>query len=197
MRIKILMLPMIGLIASGILLAGCSENTPTIKDVVDKNANIPADPAVHRSNLETLTQRPQKTDLTKPLSPAIVNSPPTEREFGIPVYPDATLYKDETGVMGAVIQEGIKSVILETKDSQAKVTAFYRQEMSAATMTKEPVDGKTSVRLSEPTGKNGLRAVEITERDGKTRIHLTNVAEMAGLNSTLPILPQAGNLPPN
>ena len=197
MQMKFLVTPVIGLIVSGVLLTGCSEKTPSVGMTTDKNANVPADPSIHRSDLETLTQRPKETAPKKTLSSAIVNSPPTAREFGVPIYPAATLYKDETGIVSAVIHEGIKSVILETKDSQAKVMAFYRQEMPAATVTKEPVDGKPSVLLSEPTGKNGLRAVEITEKDGKTRIHLTNVAEMTGVSATPPALPQAGNPPPN
>ncbi len=195
MRIKFASRAILGLLASSALLAGCANNPSAL----NASGKLPADPAVDRSEVETLTKnKPVKSTVS--VSPA-ANPMPTESELGVPIYPDAKPYNDSTGVVSPMATEGMKMAILETKDSLDKVVAFYKGEMPQATLTKDVEEGQPLVRLSEPAGKGGLKAVSVTTKEGKTQIIVTNVAEMPTVKSnSVPApsgKPEAGNLPPH
>ncbi len=187
---------MLCLLASSALLTGCAGNQSTITP----SGKLPPDPAVDRSDVETLTKAPPtKPTVTAP--PAATNPMPTASELGVPIYPDAKPYKDSTGIISPMATDGMKMAILETQDAAEKVVAFYKQEMPNATVTKDVEDGQPLVRFSEPAGKSGLRAVSVGIKEGKTQIILTNVAENPSLKSDAATPPapksEAGNLPPH
>lgn len=176
MRTNFLMALTACVLTGGVLIAGCGENKTQGK--------LPADPSQGRPDVESIVKTAQTT---KPASGKPTTSQtdtmPTEKELGITMYPHAKPFKDSTGVVTAMSSEGMKIALLETPDSVEKVTAFYKQEMPHASVTKETPEGKPTVRLSEPMGRNGVRAVEIADKEGKTQITLTAVSEIPGLSS--------------
>jgi hypothetical protein len=161
------------------LLTGCTSNTKTAQ------GTVPSDPAVHRSDVETLVKNAPPAKPTAAPKPQATTMP-TEKELGLPYYPGAKPFHDETGVVTAASSEGMKIALLETPDSIEQVTAFYRAEMPQATVTKAKSGSDYTVRLSEVAGENGLKAVEIAFKEKKTQITLTAVDEMPGLEPQTP-----------
>ena len=142
---------MLCLLTSGVLWTGCSNNSPAL-NAANK---LPPDPAVDRSDIETLTKNSKGAKTAA--APPAANPMPTASELGLAIYPDAKPFTDSTGVINPMATDGMKMAMLESKDSVEKVVAFYQQELPNATVTKDTEEGQPIVRLSETTGKSGVK----------------------------------------
>jgi len=112
-------------------------------------------------------------------------------EIGLPVYPNAQLFKDAgSGRDPIQTGNGINIVLLETPDKPEQVIAFYKEKLlherpdPKAHGKKEIVhptewdrmqDGKKVVTLSDSDMSLGVRTVEVRMDAGRTFIELMNI----------------------
>ena len=155
-------------------------------------ATAPADPLNHGP----LSDSPQPSSAATSAGTQDANGPPkvdpqTADDLGLPVYPGATLVK-QNGSTQASVQtgNGINIVLLEVVAPLNDVIKFYDEKMTQE--VKDPVHpsrvtrrhpahsdrsekGERKVVLSDTQPGSGFRTVELHQDGGKTYIELMNV----------------------
>lgn len=120
---------------------------------------------------------PAEQPATSMASPEAPNIPSpgqdqAEQAIGLPIYPDAQPLKGLEGVLQAGAgQDDTRIAVLETSAVPDDVLRFYRPRLHGAHATRHNLEGVEVITLSQNDAR-GHASVEISRREGKTRIEL-------------------------
>jgi hypothetical protein len=160
-------------LALTVALTGCNmeaheaiDTHPSSSMPVPTAANIP-DSAAAKATLQ---------------KPAVPVPPPGDADMGMPVYPNATMDVDQTGMSIKFEKSaGMALARLQTPDSVDSVIAFYKAKLvqtdshgqaTPSTPSEEKQDGKRKVVLVGNDAEGNIQMVEAREEEGKTAIEL-------------------------
>lgn len=193
----------IGLVAVGV--AGCNPDQSTLQQVAQNprftakaqaalpaQAHVPPANGAQAPSGSTAQSGPaaHPTGAGQGTNPASVSADrgPTEAEIGLPFYPDSVAEPGPTGLRDSTRGRslGMVSAALLTDASPQHVIHYYKRLFPAGNRTtpagREHVawrhDGPDHVHmtLDGPDAASGLRTIEISPKDGKTRIRLTSIS---------------------
>lgn len=207
----------LALLTACLALTGCDNNALGADKIPEKERVLPM-PGDDKPDAAS-RQSENKPDTRNTPRTATVGVP-SEADIGLTFYPGAKPVQGLNGPLAASKNYGTYLAILATGDPMDKVVAFYKglypatkplkefpkanpNEIKLPRRTEWTDEGQEETRLVrcslfDPAAGNGLRSIQISPKEGKTRIELMRIEVELKSTEPLPQSPVAlpSELPP-